>query len=115
MRSLLAGMTLLVVAGCTSGTGGSLTVDGRIDLGPACPVERAGSPCPVPPGAFAGVEAIARSDGRVVRVPVQGDGSFRLSLDAGEWEVTATAGMSCATVTVTASGPAAVTCDTGIR
>ena len=58
---------------------------------------------------------MATSGADEVRSAVAADGSFVLTLRAGSWDVTATAGMSCATVTVSARGPVVITCDTGIR
>ena len=109
------GAAALLLGGCSGGAAATMVVDGRVDLGPLCPVERADSPCAVPPGTFDGVEAVATSDDAQVRAPVGADGGFTLALTEGSWEVTATAGMSCAPVTVVAAGPITVTCDTGIR
>jgi hypothetical protein len=64
---------------------------------------------------LAGVEVIATSGEAEERVPVAADGTFTLSLTDGSWEVTATAGMSCAPLTVSAPGQVVITCDTGIR
>lgn len=115
--AMLASMSAvaLLLGGCSADAGATMAVDGRIDLGPMCPVEREGSPCPVPPEAFAGVEAVARQGEAEERAPVGADGTFTLSLAEGTWEVTATAGMSCAPVTVQAAGSVVITCDTGIR
>ncbi|MHB1164780.1 MAG: hypothetical protein ACYC90_08775 [Candidatus Nanopelagicales bacterium] len=88
---------------------------GTVTLGPFCPVQRPGAPCAIPPGAFDGAEVLARDGGVEVRTPVSPNGRFTLGLDAGTWQVTATAGMSCGTVTVTRSGPISIECDTGIR
>ena len=105
----------LLLTACSSAAPAAMLIDGRVDLGPLCPVERADSPCPVPPGAFDGVEAVATSGADEVRSPVTGDGSFTLALTEGTWEVTATAGRSCAPVKVSAPGRVVITCDTGIR
>jgi hypothetical protein len=105
----------LLLVGCSASSGTTMAVTGRIDLGPLCPVEREGSPCPVPPEAFAGAEAVARQGEVEERAPVAADGTFALTLGAGTWEVTATAGMSCTPVTVQSAGPVVIACDTGIR
>jgi hypothetical protein len=115
VRAVAAAAGVLLLAGCSSVAPATMVVDGRIDLGPLCPVERVGSPCAAPPGAFEGVEAVATSGQDEVRSAVAGDGSFVLTLTAGSWDVTATAGMSCATVSVSSPGTAVITCDTGIR
>ena len=109
------GSAALLLVGCSAASPAAMVVTGRIDLGPLCPVERVDSPCPVPPEAFAGVEAVATSGEAQVRAPVAGDGTFTLTLADGSWEVTATAGMSCATVQVTTAAPIVIACDTGIR
>lgn len=108
-----AGAVLL--AGCSSAGPATMVVEGRVDLGPLCPVERADSPCAVPPGAFDGVEAVATSEAEQIRAPVAADGRFTLTLPEGPWEVTATAGMTCTPVTVSAPEAVVITCDTGIR
>jgi hypothetical protein len=115
--AMLASMSAiaLLLGGCSADAGATMAVDGRIDLGPMCPVEREGSACPVPPEAFAGAEVVARQGEAEERAPVGADGTFTLSLAEGTWEVTATAGMSCAPVTVQAAGSVVITCDTGIR
>ena len=105
----------VVLAGCAGGSSATMVVDGRVDLGPLCPVERADSPCPVPPEAFAGVEVVATSGAQEVRSAVAGDGRFTITLEQGSWDVTSTAGMSCTPVTVSAPGRVVIACDTGIR
>ncbi len=112
---MLGAVASALLSGCATGSTATMLVTGRVDLGPLCPVERADSPCPVPPEAFAGVEAVATSGADEARVPVASDGSFTLSLAEGSWQVTSTAGMSCTPLTVSAPGPVVITCDTGIR
>jgi hypothetical protein len=109
----LAGAGTLVA--CTGSPSTPIVVNGSVRLGPSCPVERVDSPCPVPPGAFAGAQVVAGDGGREVRAPVSADGRFVVRLEAGTWQLTATAGMSCSTVTVTASATVVIDCDTGIR
>jgi hypothetical protein len=41
---VLAGLS----AGCSSGTAGSGILEGNVTIGPICPVEHPGTPCPVP-------------------------------------------------------------------
>jgi hypothetical protein len=114
-RLVLTAAVAVVLSACSAPAPGSFVLDGRVDLGPLCPVERAGSPCPVPPGAFTGVEVVATSDEAEQRASVAADGSFRLTLSDGSWTVTSTAGMSCTPVTASASGIIVIACDTGIR
>jgi hypothetical protein len=40
----LAGLSV----GCSSGTSGSGILEGNVTIGPICPVEHPGTPCPVP-------------------------------------------------------------------
>ena len=112
---VLAALASALLAGCAGAYTAPMAVSGRVELGPLCPVERADSPCPVPPAAFAGVEVVATSGEDEERVPVAADGTFTLSLAAGSWEVTSTAGMSCTPITVSVAGQVVITCDTGIR
>jgi hypothetical protein len=109
----LAGAGTLV--GCSGSASTPTVVNGSVRLGPSCPVERVDSPCPVPPGAFAGAEVVASDGEREERAPVSADGRFVVRLAAGTWQLTATAGMSCTTVTVTAAATVVIDCDTGIR
>jgi hypothetical protein len=103
------------MGGCSSAAAPAIGVDGTVRLGPACPVEREGTPCPLPPGAYDGAEAVARNGEDEVRAGVSPTGHFVLSLPSGTWDVTATAGMSCSTVTVTRTSAITIDCDTGIR
>jgi hypothetical protein len=41
---VLAGLSV----GCSSGTAGSGILEGNVTIGPICPVEQPGNPCPVP-------------------------------------------------------------------
>lgn len=104
---------LLLVACAPSGP--SLEVSGRVDLGPFCPVEVEGSPCPVPPQAFTGRQVVATFEDQSLSVPLSSDGSFVLSLPAGTWSLTSDAGMSCQPLTVSSSAQVTLVCDTGIR
>lgn len=108
---------LLLLSACSSAPDPAYPVDGRVSLGPFCPVEQPGTPCPTPPQAFASTTVTATSGEQVLSAPVAADGTFRLSLPAGAWQVSADAGMGCqpAAVTVPVSAPVVVECDTGIR
>lgn len=107
----------LVLVGCGDESPGTpadkITIDVRVDLGPSCPVQQVGVPCPVLP--LTGFDVVATSGSDTVRRALPADGQVTLSLAAGEWSITATAGMSCDTVTVSADGSVDVHCDTGIR
>ena len=92
-----------------------MRIDGVVELGPFCPVERPGEPCPTPPGAFTGAEATAVSGDDEVRAPLTPAGTFQLAVPQGRWRVTSTAGMSCDELVVETSSRVTLTCDTGIR
>ncbi len=101
-------------------------VAGRVHLGPQCPVETEGDPCPdaaaagsrvtvakqLPGDSYAGGEVVART-------ATDADGNYRVALAPGEYVVTAEAGMSCelmdARVTAGAYSKVDIPCDTGIR
>jgi hypothetical protein len=112
---LVIGTALLALSACQSTSQNVIHVDGRVTLGPLCPVEREGSPCATPPGAFDGGEAVATASSGEVRAPLRADGTFVLDLPQGRWQVSATVGMSCSQVAVSGSGPVVIVCDTGIR
>jgi hypothetical protein len=119
--TVVAGALCLFVVACggtaeppaSSGREDRIAVEVTVTLGPGCPVERAGVPCPSVP--LTGSELVATSNEQTVRRDLPDDGRIRLDLDDATWQITATAGMSCETVTVSASGPVVVACDTGIR
>jgi hypothetical protein len=93
---------ILAVAavGCSSTAGvengdlilaGSGTLAGLVSIGPICPVEQEGVPCPVPPEVYAGVHVVVREevDGDLVaRVGLDGEGRYRVDLPAGRYQVT---------------------------
>ncbi len=96
-------LTLLVIAwiGCSSTAGvdngadvtlaGQGTLAGRVAIGPICPVEQEGVPCPVPPETYAGVDVIVRRDsdtGLAARVDLDNEGRYRVDLRAGRYVVT---------------------------
>lgn len=112
---LSAGLSALLLGGCSTPPAPTIMVVGMVSLGPFCPVQMPGAACAVPPGAFDGAEAWAWDGGTEVRARVSPTGRFTLALAAGTWQVTANAGMSCETVTVTGSGSVSLECDTGIR
>jgi type 1 fimbria pilin len=71
----------------TSGTG-TAGIQGKVLLGPMCPVQQASSPCPDKP-----IEAditVTTLDGETVATGhSDGDGTFRISLSPGSYSVTA--------------------------
>jgi hypothetical protein len=90
-----------------------LAVQVEVTLGPSCPVEQPGVDCPPLP--LTGYQVVATRGGDVVRADLPDDGRVTLDLAAGTWQLTATAGMSCETVTVSMSTSVTIACDSGIR
>lgn len=101
-------------------------ISGQVHLGPQCPVERAGHPCPDKPAAGTTVTVAQRlSDGSpgagtvVARTTTDADGRYQVDVSPGEYVVTASAGMSCDLVDVrvhaSAFAEVDIPCDTGIR
>jgi len=101
--------------GAASSSPGGMIVSGRITLGPFCPAESPASPCPTPAEAFSGEEATARSGDQELRFAATLTGDVEMNLPPGTWEVSATAGMSCESVTVSRAQQITIACDTGIR
>jgi hypothetical protein len=91
--SLVLMVMVLSLSACagssTGGTGtGTAGIQGKVLLGPMCPVMVAGSPCPDRP-----IEAdivVTSLDGKTVATGhSDGDGTYRLSLPPGSYTVTA--------------------------
>ncbi|HEY7472699.1 MAG TPA: hypothetical protein VIE68_10180 [Gemmatimonadota bacterium] len=91
-RAILAG---LVLATACSGSGteseGPLgTLAGQITVGPFCPVEIEGKPCPTPPGTYESIQVLVttRDSGRLVaEANPDSTGRFRLDLPSGSYRV----------------------------
>ncbi len=88
--ALAVALLALVVGACankTAGGSGSSGIQGHVVIGPTCPVEIAGSPCP--PAPFAAKITVKR-DGNVVRTFETGtDGRFRIPLEPGTYTIEA--------------------------
>jgi len=121
-------LVLLLLTSCAAGSpaGGDESgsgVRGRVLLGPTCPVEMEGSPCPDEP--IAGVEVRATRDGEpVAEATSDAQGRFELLLDPGTYTLEAvvgpdTPGMFAKPVDVTVTSGAfvdvVVPVDSGIR
>lgn len=85
---------ITVIASCTSlvsedgGSPGLLA--GSVSIGPICPVEREGEPCPVPPGLYAEVRVHVRSAATlrtITRATLDDQGRYRIELPAGSYLV----------------------------
>lgn len=115
-------VALLILASCARAAGSSDSgIEGRVLLGPQCPVVSEESPCPDKP-VSAEVIAMRLDDRKVFSVRSGLDGRFRLGLEPGTYEVQAlvTAGAMFAkpvNVTVTPGEfvRVDVLLDTGIR
>ena len=71
-------------------SGAAGTLSGKVSIGPICPVERVGVPCPVPPEAYTSREVIVyTSNGTTVvaRAHFNSDGTYRFELPAGQYVV----------------------------
>lgn len=123
MGSVIRACVVLVIcASCASGTSARATrsgIDGTVVAGPTCPVETEESPCPDRPVADATVTASGRPAKRTTRT--DDDGSFRMRLPNGSYDVTAKSEdvLFCETRPVRVYRnrytDVTITCDTGIR
>jgi hypothetical protein len=87
MRSAVLVVCLALALGsCGDGPSGTSGIRGTAHLGPQCPVEQAGSPCPDLP--FDGEVRVSTPDGdEVATAATENDGSFELALDPGTYVV----------------------------
>ena len=112
------------------GTPAASGIEGRVLLGPTCPVERPDSPCPPRPGARLAVQVYAGAESGmyVANVITDDEGRFRVDLAPGDYTldgpcsgpmkcVVAYPRLETTTVTVKPGAYAEVTVrgDTGIR
>jgi hypothetical protein len=74
-----------IVGGSGNGASG---IQGKVLLGPMCPVQQAGSPCPDKP--IKADITVTDADGKTVATAHSGaDGTYRVSLPAGSYTVAA--------------------------
>lgn len=69
---------------------GQAVVFGKVDIGPICPVEREGVPCPVPPEVYTSREVIVyKKDGKtiVARQHLNLKGEYRFEIPAGSYVI----------------------------
>jgi hypothetical protein len=91
-RAILAG---LVLATACNGSGvdseGPLgTLAGQVTVGPFCPVEVEGVPCPPPPGTYESIRVLVTTSesGRLVaEASPDSTGRFRIDLPSGSYRV----------------------------
>ena len=130
-RILPIALALSFLAGCGDDQGLGATRDqseirGEVHLGPQCPVETVGVPCPDGPAAGAMVTVSRQLPGDsyaggevVARTMTDVDGGYRIAVEPGEYVVTADAGLSCEVMDVRVSAETYsnvdIPCDTGIR
>ena len=130
---LILGGAVLALAALASGCGAETApakagsgVTGVVSLGPQCPVEIEGQPCPDVPAAGVRVSVSVAAPGEsyaagdpVAQTTTDDRGRYRVAVPPGSYVITADAGMSCELLdaVVTAGGftEVEVPCDTGIR
>ena len=125
IASAIALALVLTVTGCGhrdagQADGHSAVVEGRVTLGPQCPVQQAEKPCPSsPPAGTAVILTPHAGSGHVLHTTTRADGTFRISVSPGSYDVTADAGMRCDQRTVHTEPDGRmrilIRCDTGIR
>jgi hypothetical protein len=88
-RFALLGVAILVLGACGRGSGGDASsgIQGRVTIGPTCPVERLDSPCPDAPS-VATVRVMSGSD-VVASGTSAKDGTFRIAVPPGTYAVQA--------------------------
>jgi len=87
-RTVLALGVVTLLAGCASSAvsgSGDSGIRGLVRVGPACPVEQAGSPCPDRP--LATELQIVRGTDVVATARSGEDGGFRVALDPGSYTI----------------------------
>ena len=91
IRLLVAAAALLLVAcGSAGGQSPRSGIEGRVLIGPTCPVVRADSPCPDHPGGSLSIEILDSSNAMIARAQTDTDGRFRVSLVPGRYTLRTT-------------------------
>lgn len=65
-------------------------VSGHITIGPFCPVERPGQPCPVPPSAYSSRQVVAyQADGTTIveKGIIDSTGNYKIALTSGTYYI----------------------------
>ena len=84
---VLLGLVLVVACGGGSSTPSDSGIEGRVLVGPQCPVEVAGSPCPDRPASVRLVISKQNSHESVASVTSDADGRFRVALTPGAYTI----------------------------
>ncbi|MDP9327392.1 MAG: hypothetical protein M3P10_04210 [Actinomycetota bacterium] len=87
--SILLLLVLSATVACGDGAAGDGTsgIEGRVTIGPQCPVMQEGSPCPDAP--YVATVRVLRDGATVANGRSGQDGSFRISVAPGEYVVDA--------------------------
>jgi hypothetical protein len=86
MRFVVALVVPLALAACASNASAPAGgVIGTVTIGPTCPVEIQGSPCP--PSPWTGTVRATGSDGSTHDVATDGTGHYELALDPGIYTI----------------------------
>jgi hypothetical protein len=81
-------VVLLCLSACArAATSSDSGIQGTVLLGPTCPVEQAGSPCPDRP--LSTELTFVRAGAAVARATSGADGSFRVTLEPGTYDIEA--------------------------
>jgi hypothetical protein len=89
MRRLLVVLLLAATVACGNGSAGDSDsgIEGRVTIGPQCPVEQMGSPCPDAP--YEALITVTWNGDTVEQTRSNTDGTFRIPLDPGTYSVVA--------------------------
>ena len=89
MRRLPVLLLLAATVACGSGSAGDSDsgIEGRVTIGPQCPVEQMGSPCPDAP--YQALITVTQNGDTVEQSHSRADGSFRIPLQPGPYSVVA--------------------------
>ena len=82
-------LLLLAAVACGNGSAGDSGsgIEGRVTIGPQCPVEQMGSPCPDAP--YEALITVTRDGDTVEQTQSRADGTFRIPLPPGTYSVVA--------------------------
>ena len=89
MRRLPVLLLLAATVACGNGSAGDSDsgIEGRVTIGPQCPVEQMGSPCPDAP--YEALITVTQNGDTVEQTRSRADGTFRIPLQPGPYSVVA--------------------------